>query len=166
MDTTTTLLGDAYVEWNPRVEEQVIVSWRKNGVGTFCIGTHAWPNFSFGTHFTHGLPDTGAGNHPGAPIVRWVPWDTTGKIFFAMGGGTSVRFFEVTGTTIAAIGDAVTMHTSSSNDRELGFATDGASQIMITGRGATNDPVLETGTDTVLAAATNLTAINFLGIAK
>jgi hypothetical protein len=58
------------------------------------------------------------------------------------------------------------MHTISSNDRELGFATDGASQIMITGRGATNDPVLETGTDTVLAAATNLTAINFLGIVK
>ena len=166
MDTTTTLLGDAYVEWNPRVEEQVIVSWRKNGVGTFCIGTHAWPNFTFGTHFTHGLPDTGAGNHPGAPLVQWVPWDTTGTLFFAMGGGTTCQFFEVSGTTITAKGDPVTMHTVSSNDRELHFATDGASNILITGRGSTADPVLETGEDTILPPATNLTATNFLGIAK
>ena len=58
------------------------------------------------------------------------------------------------------------MHTVSSNDRELHFATDGASNILITGRGSTADPVLETGEDTILPPATNLTATNFLGIAK
>ncbi len=182
-DHSDDTIGDTYLRWNPNVQNQLLISYRKgnvlgwdgttwpppsvpSGVNTFVVGTVSGTTVTFGTPFTNTLVAQSAGNHKGPPLIEFPKWETSGQYFYACGGGTTIQVFKITGTTITA-GTTTQMISNSPAwpNSNICFATDGASRIMVTSQGSTMDPMLETGVGNHGPGPSNLTSTNFLGIA-
>jgi hypothetical protein len=192
-DIGITGIGEHHCEWNPGIPNQIVFSGQQAFSGTsnhldpvFCVGTVVGTSVTWGSIFRV-VPGA---SHSGTTSQPWEIFfgasNATGRFYGATSlhpsgglvGNIDMQAFQITGTTIAAVGAtaAIAPHQwfdSFNNASHIGVAfpwhvavSASGNKFMIshlTGTGSGNHTKFTSGT-IFQAGVRNLTSTNFIGI--